>query len=44
VSRVLVDTSAYSAFMRGDPAIKAALQQAEQIHGAFKLLFNVLIR
>jgi len=32
VSRVLVDTSAYSAFMRGDPAIKAALQQAEQIH------------
>lgn len=32
MSRVLVDTSAYSAFMQGEPAIKAALQQAEQIY------------
>jgi predicted nucleic acid-binding protein len=32
VSRVLVDTSAYSAFMQGEPAIKATLQQAEQIY------------
>jgi predicted nucleic acid-binding protein len=32
MSRVLVDTSAYSAFMQGDPAIKAALQQAGQLY------------
>jgi len=30
--RVLLDTSAYSAFMRGHPEVKLALQQAEEIH------------
>ena len=29
--RVLVDTSAYSAFMRGHPELKLALQRAEEI-------------
>ena len=30
--RVLVDTSAYSAFMRGQPELKLALQRAEEIY------------
>jgi tRNA(fMet)-specific endonuclease VapC len=30
--RVLVDTSAYSAFMRGHPELKLALQGAEEIY------------
>ena len=30
--RVLVDTSAYSAFMRGHPELKLALQLAEEIY------------
>ena len=30
--RVLVDTSAYSAFMRGHPELKLALQRAEEIY------------
>jgi tRNA(fMet)-specific endonuclease VapC len=29
--RLLVDTSAYSAFMRGHPAIKSSLQRADEI-------------
>jgi predicted nucleic acid-binding protein len=29
--RLLVDTSAYSAFMRGHGEIKAALQEADEI-------------
>ena len=32
MSRVLLDTSAYSAFMRGYPEVKSALQEAEQIY------------
>ena len=32
MSRVILDTSAYSAFMRGHPEVKIALQEAEQIH------------
>ena len=32
MSRVILDTSAYSAFMRGHPEVKTALQEAEQIH------------
>lgn len=31
MNRVLVDTSAYSAFMRGHPDVQSALQQAEEI-------------
>ena len=31
MSRILLDTSAYSAFMRGDPAVKEAIQTAEAI-------------
>lgn len=31
MTRVLLDTSAYSAFMRGHPEIKRALQQADEI-------------
>ncbi len=31
MSRVLLDTSAYSAFLRGNPEIKTALQEAEEI-------------
>ena len=30
--RILVDTSAYSAFMRGHPELKLALQRAEEIY------------
>lgn len=30
--RVLLDTSAYSAFMKGHPEVKLALQQAEEIY------------
>ncbi|HWQ68987.1 MAG TPA: type II toxin-antitoxin system VapC family toxin [Patescibacteria group bacterium] len=30
--RVLVDTSAYSAFMRGHPEVKLAIQRADQIY------------
>ncbi len=30
--RVLLDTSAYSAFMLGDPEVKAALQRADEIY------------
>ena len=32
MTRVLLDTSAYSAFMRGHPEIKLALQQADEIY------------
>lgn len=32
MSRVLVDTSAYSAFMRGDASVVAALQRAGQLY------------
>jgi predicted nucleic acid-binding protein len=32
VTRLLLDTSAYSAFMRGHPEIKHVLQQAEAIY------------
>jgi tRNA(fMet)-specific endonuclease VapC len=32
MSRVLLDTSAYSAFMRGHPEIKLALQKADEIY------------
>ena len=32
MSRVTLDTSAYSAFMRGHSELKAALEGAEQIH------------
>lgn len=32
MSRVLVDTSAYSAFMRGDASVVATLQRAEQVY------------
>jgi tRNA(fMet)-specific endonuclease VapC len=31
VSRVLVDTSAYAAFLRDQPAVRAAVQQASEI-------------
>lgn len=31
MSRILLDTSAYSAFMRGDEGAKVALQEADQI-------------
>jgi tRNA(fMet)-specific endonuclease VapC len=31
MSRILLDTSAYSAFMRGDDSVVTALQRAEQI-------------
>lgn len=30
--RVMLDTSAYSAFMRGHPEIKLALQRADEIY------------
>jgi len=30
-SRVILDTSAYSGFLRGDPDIKLSIQQADQI-------------
>ena len=32
MTRVMLDTSAYSAFMRGHPGIRVALQQAEEIY------------
>jgi len=32
MSRILLDTSAYSAFMRGDSNIKSAIQTAEEIY------------
>jgi tRNA(fMet)-specific endonuclease VapC len=32
MSRVLLDTSAYSAFMRGHPEVKQAVQEAEEIY------------
>jgi predicted nucleic acid-binding protein len=32
VSRILLDTSAYSAFMRGHAEVKLVLQGAEEIH------------
>lgn len=32
MTRVMLDTSAYSAFMRGRPAVKLAIQQADQIY------------
>ncbi len=32
MSRVLLDTSGYSAFMRGDPAIKEMLQTVDAIY------------
>jgi tRNA(fMet)-specific endonuclease VapC len=32
MTRVILDTSAYSAFMRGDPEVKGALQEAEEIY------------
>jgi tRNA(fMet)-specific endonuclease VapC len=32
MSRILLDTSAYSAFMRGDDFVVTALQRAEQIY------------
>ena len=32
MNALLLDTSAYSAFMKGDPDIKLALQQTEEIH------------
>lgn len=32
MSRVILDTSAYSAFMRSHPEVKIALQEAEQIY------------
>ena len=32
MSRVLLDTSAYSAFMRGDVAVKERLQTADAIY------------
>lgn len=31
MTRLLLDTSAYSAFMRGQPEVKLALQQADEI-------------
>ncbi len=31
MTRVLLDTSAYSAFMRGHPTVKRALQEADEI-------------
>lgn len=31
MTRVILDTSAYSAYMRGHPEVKLALQQAEEI-------------
>ena len=31
MSRILLDTSAYSAFMKGDPEIRSTLQVAEEI-------------
>jgi predicted nucleic acid-binding protein len=30
-SKVLMDTSAYAAFLRGDPGVKEAVQQADEI-------------
>ena len=32
MTRVMLDTSAYSAFMRGHPEVKLALQRAEEIY------------
>lgn len=32
MTRVILDTSAYSAFMRGHPEVKLALQQAEEVY------------
>jgi len=32
MTRLLLDTSAYSAFMRGHPEVKRALQEAEEIY------------
>jgi predicted nucleic acid-binding protein len=32
MSRILLDTSAYSAFMRGNPKIKSAIQRADEIY------------
>ena len=32
MTRILLDTSAYSVFMRGHAAIKQALQQADEIY------------
>jgi tRNA(fMet)-specific endonuclease VapC len=32
MNRLMLDTSAYSAFMRGHPAVKVALQAAVEIH------------
>jgi predicted nucleic acid-binding protein len=32
MTRVMLDTSAYSAFMRGHPEVKLALQHAEEIY------------
>jgi predicted nucleic acid-binding protein len=29
--RIILDTSAYSAFLKGDPAVKLSLQQADEI-------------
>ena len=31
MSAILLDTSAYSAFFRGNPGVKAALQEADEI-------------
>lgn len=32
MTRVILDTSAYSAFMKGHPEVKFALQQAEEVY------------
>jgi len=36
--RLLVDTSAYSAFMRGHPEIKVAIQEADEIYVSSSVL------
>jgi predicted nucleic acid-binding protein len=32
MSRVILDTSAYAGFMKGDPSLRLALQQAQEIY------------
>jgi len=42
VSRILLDTFGYSAFMRGHAEVKFVLQGAEEIHLTFVVLGELL--
>ncbi len=43
MTRVMLDTSAYSAFMRGHPEVKLALQQADEISLTPVILGELLV-